>query len=797
MKRFGKSLRHLDVRWFLSLLILFLAIDSLDAQEREVRIGVLAFRPPAVEQARWSPTADYLTRAVPGYRFQFVPLNYPELETSVDSQTIDFVLTNSGHYVKLVYYHQIARIASLVKRTGEHFVDQFGGVIISRADRDDIKGLADLKGKAFLAVKRASLGGFVAAWDTFLAHDIDPFAAASSVTWSGMPHDKVVFSVLQKEADIGTVRTGVLEQLAREGRIQLSDLKVLNAQKTPGFPLLHSTRLFPEWPFSRLSHTDAALARKVAAALMNMPMDEPAMAVGRYAGWNVPHDYWVVRETLRTLRLPPFDQPVPVTLNDIFHQYAEQIITVFLLLAALASVVILKIYRLNRQLRREVVERRLAQQELQASHNTLEEQVQQRTSRLKEEIEEHKTARETLREHREKLQQAKEHAEVANLAKSRFLATMSHEIRTPMNAILGMGELLEDTNLTDTQAWCVRTLNRSGESLLAIINDILDLSKIEAGQISLERTAFDLREMVNEVMDLFAFTALEKGIQLEHKITPDVRQWVWGDPTRLRQVLLNLVGNAVKFTEKGMVDLHVATGSDDLILMTITDSGPGIPRNKQEDIFQPFTQADASTTRSHGGTGLGLSISRRLVDLMGGAIGLKSVWGQGSTFSISLPLTPLTTDEIPQVTRAVSMGEVLSARPESDPMPISLKILLVDDSEDNRLLAQAFLKSTQHHLIMAENGADAVARFEEESFDLVLMDIQMPVMDGYAATQKIRALEQEANLDPTPIVALTAHAMNEETERILEAGCDFHLSKPIRKKRLLEVIDRYAALELV
>ncbi|MBF0098512.1 MAG: response regulator [Magnetococcales bacterium] len=385
------------------------------------------------------------------------------------------------------------------------------------------------------------------------------------------------------------------------------------------------------------------------------------------------------------------------------------------------------------------------------------------------------------------LQQALHHAQLASKAKSEFLSTMSHEIRTPLNAMLGMGELLSDTQLTDTQAWFVKTLNRAGNSLLSILNDILDLSKIEAGCLQLEEREFDLQRLVSETVELFTYNAMDKGIGLSHNFAIGTPSWVRGDATRLRQVLLNLIGNAVKFTQQGEVEVLVTVEAGHRVAIAVRDTGTGIPKEKQREIFQSFTQSDNSITRQYGGTGLGLTISQRLVDLMDGSINLVSEPGRGSTFTVTVPL-PLAGDG-----RDGLLTQEPDATPDVEQSLTILDILLVDDSEDNRLLIKAFLRKSDHRLEMAVNGSEAVGMCQAKRYGLVLMDIQMPVMDGYEATKRIRAWEVANGLPPMDIVALTAHAMADESAAILTAGCNQHLTKPIRREQLMSVINLAAA----
>jgi signal transduction histidine kinase/DNA-binding response OmpR family regulator len=399
------------------------------------------------------------------------------------------------------------------------------------------------------------------------------------------------------------------------------------------------------------------------------------------------------------------------------------------------------------------------------------------------------------RETHAQVEAANEELARSSQAKSEFLATMSHEIRTPMNGVIGLTDLLRRTALTPQQQEYVHAIQASGDALLSLINDILDFSKIEAGQLRLEIRPFDPRQTVEDVIAVFRAPAQIKGLQLHVHVDPAVPALLAGDAMRLRQVLTNLISNAVKFTAQGEVRVGVGladeSAQDALLRIEVRDTGIGIAPEAQTTLFEPFTQADASMTRRYGGTGLGLAIARHLVALMGGTIGVMSTVGQGSTFWITLRLAKARERRRESIRADTEESAATSASTGS----VRGRILVAEDNPINQLVVVGLLQNLGYEVHTVENGRQAVEAVRQASYDLVLMDCHMPEMDGFAATAAIRR-DEATQARHTPIVALTADALLGDAEKSLAAGMDDHLTKPITLERLAAVVERRRALRV-
>ena len=879
-----------------------------DSAENVLRIGVLAFRGADVAKEMWSPTAEYLSQVIPEASFRIVALTNDNIRQAVREGEVDFVFTNSASYAELEANYGISRIATLKNRRPGGIYTRFGALIITRADRDDINSLIDIKGKTFMAVHKNAFGGWWMAWREFKNQKIDPYTDFARLDFVGFPQDKIITAVSMGKVDAGTVRTDVLERMAASGKIDITKFKVLNAKQSVGFPFAHSTMLYPEWPFSIVKHTSPELAQKVAVALLNMGPDSLPALAAKSGGWTVPLDYQPVHDLMKDLHVGPYKFLGKVTFLEVLQLYWQWIVLTVILLVFLIGLSFYMI-RLNRKLKiseqeslqqghrlralydvasipglsfdDQIIEvlkvgcdllgteiGRVCEIDVENQKNIIRNVVAPDNYNIKSGMklplektfcnvtfneergvivnhagksewrnspcykfsgletyiaaviivngEKHGTINYSSRKPREipfketdmdlvklmgrrvsvilerrmaqeEIINAKLIAEDASNAKSSFLANMSHEIRTPLTAIIGFGEsLLESQHNMEQRVSSIKTIIRSGKHLLQVINDILDLSKVEARKLDVEEIDFSLFPVIAEIDSLVRMQAKDSGLEFNIQYNFPLPTMVKSEPLRLKQILINLLNNAIKFTETGSVTLIVECDRENEKLhFKVVDTGIGLSISQIEKIFNPFAQADTSTSRRFGGTGLGLSLSKQLVERLGGSLTVESKEGKGSSFQFSMDAGDLSGIDF-----VTSLEEVLvdtsPKRSRSSSEKMSGSILLAEDNTDNQVLISMYLKSMGVDVTVVSNGQAAVDAVRNKPYDLILMDMQMPIMDGMEAVSLLRSQGYDC-----PIAALTANAMKEDKERCLQMGCNDFITKPINRGDLFDIVGKY------
>jgi len=587
------------------------------AAERPARIGVLAFRGKENAMRRWEPTAEYLSKNIPNSIFSVVPLSLADMKNAVEREEVDFVLTNTGNYVNLEARFGITRIVTLRAPVGVEAGNVFGAVIFTRADRTDIQDIADLKGKSFMAVTPKGFGGFQMGWYELKKHGIDPFEDFSELKFSGFPQDKVAYAVRDGRVDAGTFRTDTLETMAVEGKIRMSEFRVLAPKQYPGFPFVASTRLYPEWPFAKLNKTSDTLAQKVAIALLNMSSVSPAAEAGRYGGWTVPLDYQPVHELFRDLRIGPYEELGEITLSDITKQYARWVPFVIGGIMLFAGWFVWTEFLVSRRTR-----------ELSAANQELEKQIAER--------------------HRAEDNARQRQAELAHVARLNTMGEMAsgfaHELNQPLSAI------------TNYAQGCVRRLNRGaknpdtlrdGEDVDAL-RDAMEQVSVQAGRAGeiirrirsyvrkdqSAHTQVDVNALIQDVADFmraeFDRSEVMIGLDLHNPLPP-----VLADAIQIEQVILNLIRNGIEAmadAKPGRRELFISTRhAPEGVQVSVRDRGHGIPAETLDRIFDPFV------TTKQGGLGLGLSISQSIIESHGGRLTAEAAAGSGTRFRFTLP----------------------------------------------------------------------------------------------------------------------------------------------------------------
>ncbi|MBN2605149.1 MAG: response regulator [Bacilli bacterium] len=636
-----------------------------------IRVGILSNQGYEEVYNSWNDTAIYLGEKIINHTFEIVPLHFDDVTNAVENLEVDFILVNPSIYIDLELHYGVNSIATIQKEYSNVETSFFGSVIFTRSDRDDISSLDDVFGNTLIAVDELSFGGYQMALKEFENNGINPETDFASISFAGT-HELVVEGVLNGAYDIGTVRTGTLERMIADGLIDTADFKVLNLSSVITYYYL-STQVYPEWPIAKTNHISDELGKEVSLALMELDATSNAVVSSGISGWTIPQNYQDVHTTLRALTLPPYENFGKVTFHNTIFQNR------FFLLIIVVSMFVIASFMLW------VIHTRAALIEL-----------------TKKSVEMEKIAK------------------YANDAKGEFLANMSHEIRTPMSAVIGLSSLLDTTELSVRQRDYNNRLKSSAENLLGIINNILDYSKIEAKQMTLENIEFSLNDILYNLSNIVTLKANEKNIEFIYNILPNLPQRFYGDPLRIGQILINIVSNAIKFTDEGQVILEITSDTIEdrfNLVFSVKDSGIGMTQEQINKITLPFTQADTSFTRRYGGTGLGLAITSHLILIMGGKMSISSTPNIGSTFTFSVPLNTMELEK-----NNVELPDIMS----------QLDVLVVDDNIVSLEVIGNICNSLGFNVKLASSKDRTIELLETEKYcpKLIVMDYKMPEMNG-------------------------------------------------------------------
>jgi len=637
--------------------ITFGQADDDSANKKEITIGVLAVRGEENSRQMWELTAKYLESKLAGYRFTLKPLTLSQMNAAVQNEQLDFVLTNTGNYVYLEALYGITRVATLKNMRQGQAYTSFGGVIFVRADRDDIEDLDDLKGKSFAAVSKQAFGGFQMAWRELKQRDIDPFTDFASIEFLGFPQDNIVKSVRDQKVDAGTVRTDTLKRMSLNGDIELDEFKILNPQVEPDFPFLRSTRLYPEWPFSRTKKTDDNFASQVVIALLSLTRDHPASIAGLNAGWTVPLNYQDVHEMFKELKVEPYAKQEKVTLMQIINQYRYWLILIaFAIMFTIyhyirvERLVVLRTAELstsNDALEIAIAESKQNEQELTEHRGHLTELVEEQTAELISANNELKNNIELLNETQSQLVQSEKMASLGGL-----VAGFSHEINTPLGIGVTSASNIEEEigrlqnafetgemKRSDLEKFIAHA-NQASTILLQNLNRAADLIR-SFKQVAIDQSNEDWRTInLHDYIDEIILSLKPKWKYTSTKIVNDCASdlEIYTHPGAIYQILSNLIVNALIYAfddnHQGIISIHVAENEGE-ILLDFKDQGKGIAKDNLKQIFDPFF----TTRRGTGGSGLGLHIVFNLVNsTLKGTIICESNIGEGTTFRIKFPI---------------------------------------------------------------------------------------------------------------------------------------------------------------